>query len=166
MDYTIYPYEGIGPIQLGMTPEQVHEILGEPERTIERPRFNISVDDYCGLSLHVLYSSSLLCNVIEIFAPTTPSLDGVEFNLAATPYSVIKQWFQQQDTSTNIDEDGLISNKYGVSIYAPNVSQPIKKLGVFERGHFNELEDKIAKFEAEYKRRIAAGLPTDDLLRG
>ena len=62
MDYTIYPCEGVGPIRFGMTPQQVHEILGEPEgSSTRRPESRFLTDYYEILDLHVVYKESGEC---------------------------------------------------------------------------------------------------------
>ena len=46
MDYTIYPFEGLGPIRFGMTSQQVHDCVGEPERSFTKsllPTLNINL---------------------------------------------------------------------------------------------------------------------------
>jgi hypothetical protein len=35
-DFTIHPFEGVGAVRFGMTPQQVHEIWGEPDSTYRK----------------------------------------------------------------------------------------------------------------------------------
>jgi hypothetical protein len=165
MDYTIYPYEGVGPVRFGMTMQQVHEILGEPKRTIERPgNVTAFTDDYYSLGLHVLYGEDRNCNALQLFRPASPVLNK-RFLLQEEPFSTLREWFSEQDGSAENREDGFKSFLYGIALYGPYPSEPTKKIYVFERGHYDGLAEKIAEFEVEYKRRRAAGLPIDDLLR-
>ena len=70
MDYTICPFEGLGSIRFGMTPKQVHEVVGEPEGTFMKSKDSkFPTDDYFNLGFHVYYDESNLCNAVEIFSP-------------------------------------------------------------------------------------------------
>jgi hypothetical protein len=46
MDYTIYPFEGLGAIRFGMTPQQVREVIGEPKGTHMSYGSKFPIDDY------------------------------------------------------------------------------------------------------------------------
>jgi hypothetical protein len=164
MDYTIYPYEGVGPIRLGMTMQQVHGILGEPERTlVKKGNVGVYTDDYYSLGLHVLYSESGHCNEIALFLPATPNLHSLEL-LGSQAFNEFYEWFRHRDENLDVDEDGLTSFLYGVALFAPDANEPVKKVHVFERGHYDGVADKIEAFRVELDRRLAAGLPIDDLL--
>jgi hypothetical protein len=68
MDYTIYPFEGVGAVKFGMTPQQIHEIWGEPEETLmANPKFYRNhTDVYCKASVQVHYNELGVCEYISL----------------------------------------------------------------------------------------------------
>jgi hypothetical protein len=68
MDYTIYPFEGLGAIRFGMNPQQVREVVGEPDRTFMKfDDSKFPTDAYYKLGFYVYYDESGLCNSVEIW---------------------------------------------------------------------------------------------------
>jgi hypothetical protein len=56
MDYTIYPYEGVGPLRLGMTQQEIRAILGEPEDIIPAGvKSDMPADYYPSLGFYIMY---------------------------------------------------------------------------------------------------------------
>jgi hypothetical protein len=68
MDYTIHPFEGVGAVKFGMTPQQIHEIWGEPEGTLlADPKFyRDHTDFYCKSEVQIRYSESGVCEHISL----------------------------------------------------------------------------------------------------
>jgi hypothetical protein len=70
MDYTIYPFEGLGAIRFGMTPQQVREVIGEPKGTHMSYGSKFPTDDYFNLGFNVHYDNELgLCDRVGISSP-------------------------------------------------------------------------------------------------
>jgi hypothetical protein len=71
-DFTIHPFEGVGAVRFGMTPQQVHEIWGEPDRTSMRDGtstlYRRHTDLYHRMNLHVEYDESGFCEYISLFS--------------------------------------------------------------------------------------------------
>jgi hypothetical protein len=71
-DFIIHPFEGVGAVRFGMTPQQVHEIWGEPERTIMRDStstlYRRHTDSYHRMNFRVEYDESGLCEYISLFS--------------------------------------------------------------------------------------------------
>jgi hypothetical protein len=109
MNSIIYPFEGIGEVRFGMTPEQVHEILGKPNVTIldNKSEFGRHTDFYDKLRVHVHYNLDLgLCEHISLVGGHDERYDG---NLLEeeddddwddTSY---QDSFQYDQTSENLD---------------------------------------------------------------
>jgi hypothetical protein len=120
MDYIIYPYEGVGPIRFGMTPEQVHEKLGEPEHTTmkeaESPEF--PTDAYNHLGFHVFYGESGRCQAVEFFenGSASPTFQGQ--TLIGRPFGELKSWLQSLETDVQHYSCGLIFLKFGINLYS------------------------------------------------
>jgi hypothetical protein len=72
-DFTIHPFEGIGAVQFGMTPQQVHEIWGKPDGTSIREESlhglaKRHVDYYSKIGVHVDYDETGFCECISLFS--------------------------------------------------------------------------------------------------
>jgi hypothetical protein len=71
-DFTIHPFEGVGAVRFGMTPQQVHGIWGKPERTIMRDStstlYRRHTDSYHRMNFRVEYDESGLCEYISLFS--------------------------------------------------------------------------------------------------
>jgi hypothetical protein len=170
MDYTIYPYEGVGPIRLGMTQQEIRAILGEPEETVKKvPSSEYPLDYYVQLGIQVFYKKTWVCDSIEMVNNAKPTFQGQSF--FDTPYSELKRWFQQIDNSVEIENSGLTSYTFGIALYFSHDEElePDKSaltVFVFERGYYDGRAERMAVRLAELDRRIDAGLPFDDLLMG
>jgi hypothetical protein len=114
MDYAIRPYDGIGPIKFGMTPEQVHEILGEPVKTFKKNSRN--TDDYRTIGFHVVYDEADACESITLFSPATPSFQDQQ--LIDGSFKTLKTWFQSQGSTVQHYDCGMIFLKFGINLYA------------------------------------------------
>jgi hypothetical protein len=177
MDYTIYPYEGVGPIRLGMTQQEIRAILGEPEKTFLRPpNSKYPTDFYIRLGLQITYKDPGVCNAIHTTNGEVKPVFQCQL-LTDQPYSELKSWFQKIDEKIEEDSDGLTSYKHGIALYAPKHTwEPedgldedtdmVEGVLVFERGYYDGRTERMAAHLAELDRRIDAGLPFDDLLMG
>jgi hypothetical protein len=69
-DFTIHPFEGVGAVRFGMTPQQVHEIWGEPDRTYkhESVPYKCHTDYYQKMGIHVDYDDSGVCEHISLLS--------------------------------------------------------------------------------------------------
>jgi hypothetical protein len=72
-DFTIHPFEGVGAVRFGMTPQQVHEIWGEPDDTYreEKSLYGLAkrhVDYYSKIGVHVDYDETGFCECISLFS--------------------------------------------------------------------------------------------------
>jgi hypothetical protein len=79
MNSIIYPFEGIGEVRFGMTPEQVHEILGKPDVTIldDKSEFGRHTDFYQKLDIHVYYNLETgVCEHISLVGGHDERYDG------------------------------------------------------------------------------------------
>jgi hypothetical protein len=142
MDYTIYPFEGLGAIRFGMTPQQVHEVVGEPKSTFMKSKDDrFPSDDYFNLGFHVYYDDELgLCNAVQIFNPygeedplgldyIEDPCDCVTLNfqgqrLFKKSFRELKTWFQGLGTGVQHDDSGVTFLKFGISIGSNYYSFP------------------------------------------
>jgi hypothetical protein len=131
MDYTIYPFEGLGAIRFGMTSQQVREVGGEPNSTFMKSD-KFPSDDYFDLGFHIHYDESGLCEAVEISSPydegdlfgldyteepgdcTTLNFQGQVF--FKQTFTELKTWFQSLGTDVQHGRTGVTFIKFGITM--------------------------------------------------
>jgi hypothetical protein len=159
MDYTIYPFEGVGPIKLGMTPQQVRAVLGEPDHSFKRFEDDFPTDAYNDAAVHILYEHPGICNEISLYLepynPTlgcNPTFQGHE--LQGKTFAEVKQVFQKFGTPVQHFDSGCTFLKYGVYLYSSfysyhqgNVDEPVDTISVCSE---NVIEREVAHNNDEF----------------
>ncbi|HEY9664259.1 MAG TPA: hypothetical protein V6C65_37930 [Allocoleopsis sp.] len=135
----IHPYEGIAGIKFGMTPIQVRQILGEPDRTFKKtPADALETDAFDTAGMYIFYKLPGTCEAIELASPANPTFQGK--TLISQPFSHLREWFQSIDPTTEIDETGLTSHQLGIGLYAPfaieSPHEAVEGVIVFEQGYY------------------------------
>ncbi|MGO4888003.1 hypothetical protein ACJ2A9_09615 [Anaerobacillus sp. MEB173] len=133
MKFEIKPYVGVGMIKFGMTDNKIQEILQiEPEKFKKSPLSDVLTDAYpfC----HVYYKENGNCEAIEFFEPADVTFQGN--TLIGIPYEKVNRLFKELDSLLEEDETGIISFKYGVSIYSSDL-QSVEGVLVFEEGYYD-----------------------------
>ncbi|TBR61729.1 hypothetical protein B4U84_13415 [Westiellopsis prolifica IICB1] len=96
-------------------------------------------DSFNNLGIHIYYKKPGICEAIEIFEPAEPVF--MEINLLQVKFSELKQWFQKIDDEVEIDDTGLTSYKFGISLYAPSASEypeeAVEAVIVFDNGYYD-----------------------------
>jgi hypothetical protein len=141
MDYTIYPFEGLGAIRFGMTTQQVHEVIGDPQRTFMNYESKFPADAYFNLGFHVYYDDeSHLCNAVQIYSPYGEE-DPLGLTYIGNPFDCatlnfqgqllfkqsfqeLKAWFQSLGTGVQHDDSGVTFLKFRISIGSNYYSFP------------------------------------------
>jgi hypothetical protein len=154
MDYTIYPYQGIGPIQFGMTPPQVHERLGEPSEQMARRRFpDLPTDIYNQFGLFVFYQSPGVCEAMSL--SINPNLSFQGFTFINKSLKELRNWLRSINSDIQYFDIGFISLKYGLTFssqfYNSELNCLVDTLIVFKFGYY----DDIAHIHAKYPREEA-----------
>lgn len=113
LQYNVTPLIGFNDVKFGMDRSQVRSILGDPKREFKKTKFSkTTTDDY--IYFHVFYNKENMFEAVEFF-------DDVEIKLGGDmifPTSVAT--LNAGDYAFVADEDGLISLKYSIGVYAPN----------------------------------------------
>ncbi|MBW4630872.1 MAG: hypothetical protein KME30_02880 [Iphinoe sp. HA4291-MV1] len=143
MNLIIEPYKGIGAIKLGMTTEEVRDILvssgGKLETFMKTPTSEMPTDCFDNLGIHVSYKKPGICEAVELFEPAEPVFMGK--TLLEIKFSELEQWFQEIDDEVEIDDTGLISYKFGIGLYSPYASEDpeesVEAVIVFEYGYYD-----------------------------
>jgi len=140
MNLQISPYEGVGPIKLGMTQDEVRKAVGTDFKLFMKGSTSaMPTDDFIGTGIHVFYRKPGLCEAVEMFSPASPTFRG--YRLIGIPFSQLATYFRQEDQSTEIDAGGLTSQLLGVGLYVPFLKESqdssVESVIVFEKGYYN-----------------------------
>jgi len=138
-DFAIHPYEGAGGIRLGMTPEQVRDLLKSEFTTFfKSPTSEMPTDAFRTLGLHVCYKKPGVCNAIEFHPKSNPLLHGRK--LMGEPASKAIAVIGEFDLSPKIEYSGLTSDVLGINLYIPDLDEsseaPVKAVLIFEKGYY------------------------------
>lgn len=141
MNYEIQPFNLIGPIQLGMTRQAIHERLGEPLKFLKtKSDTSIPVDAYNKHGFHIYYDDDEKCEAIEMFDPAQVSFE--KKKLIGTPYQEVKEYFVKKDEYLEEDKAGFTSKMLGIGVYAPlagkEPQEPTEGVIVFRKGYYEE----------------------------
>lgn len=92
-DFDIRPYEGVGPLAFGMTPEEVHALVGEPR--MQRPNPLGQRDErYDGFRVRYAADTNLMCEVT--FSTTcSVTLEGISLLADATAVQQLAERYGQ-----------------------------------------------------------------------
>jgi hypothetical protein len=132
----INPLVGVGPILFGMSRSQVRELLGAGFREfLKTPTSKALTDDYAGYALHVYYDPENSCKGIEFFKPAQVKLNGRM--LLGDSFRNALRYFQHIDATVQLKSTGLLSTRFGISLYAPNaedaIDEPVETVYVFRK---------------------------------
>lgn len=138
-DYEIRPNEGVGPINFGMTVDEVRHVLGEPDAVFRKSRLSaFTTDDFRRLGFHVYYSSKGICNAVEFFPPGNPVVYGHAF--LGKPFSGVREILLMLDSEAKGDDAGMKCRSIGVGVYAPHATKspddPVEGVIVFAKDHY------------------------------
>jgi hypothetical protein len=135
----ITPYEGIGPVRLGMSRADVRAALAIPFREFKRtPEADMPADAFPTIGVYVSYKPPGVCAAVEVASPAEPVMLGKR--LIGQPFGEVLEWLNSLDQQVNVDETGLTSLRFGVGLYVPALKNgraaPVEAVIVFERGYY------------------------------
>jgi hypothetical protein len=141
MNMPIFPYDGVGPIKLGMTHAEIRTVIGGKYRTFMKGPFaKMATDDFMVKGIHVHYKAPGICEAIELFSPTNPTFRG--HRLMGVPFNEISKSILEEDPAAQVEGDGLTSFRFGFNLYVPELDDgpesPVKAVLVFEKGYYGE----------------------------
>jgi hypothetical protein len=105
-DFTIHPFEGVGTVRFGMTPQQVHEVWGEPDDTYreEKSLYGLAkrhFDYYRKIGIHVDYDETGFCEYISLFSHIN---DDSKWNTGVVDEDELPEdAFEYSDTDDELD---------------------------------------------------------------
>ena len=125
--WTIRSFEGVGPLSFGLTRADVRSILNEAPRSFRKVTWAQSLtDDYPSHCLHAYFDSNDRLEFIEFYEPARISFRGETFFGRA--YVDVERTLRNWDPDIRTDRVGLVSCKFGISIY---VEDRIQGVGAF-----------------------------------
>ncbi len=134
MSYIIYPYIGVNSIRFGMTKEEIHSELGNPETTFMRNSYDNTGETEEYKDFFVCYDEDERCEAIEFFELADIILNGKA--IFTGTYDEICGLFD------DIEEDntGFTEYKYGIGVYAPDKDETVcypESVIVFKKGYYD-----------------------------
>jgi hypothetical protein len=133
----IEPYAGVGPIRLGMTQAEIHNLIGPHVTTLKTVRG--ATTDRVADCVFVYYDDAGLAEGIELGSPEEPTYQGQR--LLHRPFVDLRRWLETMDPTLQVDGAGAISRRRGISIYAPaalkDPNDPVETVMIFRRGYYD-----------------------------
>lgn len=138
MNFDIVPYEGAGPLRLGMTKDEVRTVMPEEPDDMHQIRAPYT-DVFREARIFVYYTEENgVCEAIEFTEPTIAIFNGKQIN--GVSFIEAKNWLEKFDDGLNLDESGASSPKLGIGLYAPGYDEdpdsPVEAVIVFTRGYY------------------------------
>ena len=124
MELILNPYEGIGNIKIGMTKDDISNILNIIPETFMKSEGEF-VDDF--KLMNVYYNNQYESIAFDVFSEIEVKFK--EANLTKNTIENLKKVFEKYDDNIEIDE-------YGFNIYGD--SEEVESLFVFEKVYYNK----------------------------
>jgi hypothetical protein len=119
MNLTIRPYEGIGEINFGMTPQEVHKALRKsPTKTHDFEDYTgLYGESFSDIGLTINYNFAYKVVLVTFNAYTNPLPTLFEREFFTVSMNELKFWLKLIDPDLEEHTFSVISLKYGVQLY-------------------------------------------------
>jgi hypothetical protein len=160
--YDLRLKEGVGPINLGMTRQEVRSIFGEPSLSSEDSLQ--SIDYYTPIRLHIDYDpDTKICRGIEVLNGAELMFKGED--ILSLRWDNMFQWMLENDPYLDIRGDVYISHKLGISTgpeYDEILEDEIMEtIAVFSDGYWPSEEE----MEIASQKRVDAMPSLEEMLK-
>lgn len=140
MNYEIVPLKSVGTFVFGMSPKQVRHMSGYLYQSFLRtPSSKHPCDYFPEIGIFANYTIDGKLEAIEFATPARPILDSV--SLLELGFDKVKSFLSAKDDAIEIEIDGVISRKLGVSFYAPfakeNAKENCESMMAFGKGYYD-----------------------------
>jgi len=143
VDFNIIPYQSAGPISIGMTKEEVRNVMSEKPNDYHNIR-GAYTDCFEESNIFVYYTNADgICEAIEFCEPTIAMFNGKPIN--GVKFIEAMKWLERFDSETIYEKYvGLTSYKLGIGIYAPkydeveNSDENVEAVIVFKKGYYDK----------------------------
>jgi hypothetical protein len=124
MKFNIVPFQSVGPIEFGASPEAVRNVIDSPLKSFVKGALSdmpTPTDAFDEIGVHVYYDKLNRCEAVEFFSPTVLLFQ--EQVLVDKPYREIVKWLASIDTNIVYDDSGLEARSLGIGLYAPSFDE-------------------------------------------
>lgn len=142
----IVPFKSVGPINFGMTRDEVRRVMSEPAEPFRKNMFSLTdTDEFPKARVHVFYEAKNdTVEAVEIWQPAKPTLGGA--TLLDQPYQRLRAEFLATDPDLIEKTPGdLRSDRLGVCAWAPTADsepqRPPRSVLAFCRGYWDNYEE-------------------------
>jgi hypothetical protein len=164
--FKIKPYVGVGRINLGMIPEEVHEILGEPENI--RVLGGILDEYYFNQGLLLQYKADQKkCVAISMMSPADPVY--LDRHPMHESWRTASKWLRKIDSNIQEIGVGLIGHDTGIHLAHAKVMLPrngvmrnvdvVNVVIVFAKGYWDRSVDDPLPYTEEDSLRFQEEFP-------
>jgi hypothetical protein len=140
MEFILTPFEAVGPIKFGTSPDEVRTALNSPWNSFRKfPSEIIPTDAFDELGIHVYYTSNSQCEAIECFSPVLLTFRGK--SLVGQPYQEVREWLISIDSDTVHGDTGIAANSFGIGLYTPDGNDDpdaiIESVTLVDKGYYS-----------------------------
>lgn len=146
--WKLRPFDGVGPLRFGMTREEVHDVLGPPDRARQDREEVPAEEDYFSAGVGLVYSTGGRLVGVEANPQREVFWDG--FRVTGQPVQDFREEIEGRGVETEWDEveETLRVPGAGLQLYAPSQTTaftPRTIQGVLCESHdYAEVADKYA----------------------
>ncbi len=162
-DYEIISYEGVGPLKLGASRDEIMSMIGSTNDT--QSIDDTLIDSYFEEGLTIHYDAAAqYCKAIAMTFPACPTYKGQA--LMNQPWIDIVGWFTKLDSKVELIDIGLIGYDTGIDLCRGHVSTAngyevavVTVVGIFRPGYWETYDSEAVR--AEVVQSIAEA-PTEE----
>ncbi len=151
MDYTFYPYLGIGDLRFGMSPDDIRNGIGRaPEQaSLRSPATKTRKEYYVSLGLLVEFDDKDLCSSFTIMRGGKLLFDSVD--LMQMNHAELKRFLLIKGYPIVEEDSGLTCDALGLTSWMSDLAdedavddrQEFECLFIFRRGHYEYMKALI-----------------------
>lgn len=139
-DFEITPYEGAGPIQLGMSREDVRAAMNsKATQFLKTADSTVPDDHFQEQGIVVSYTDADEAETIEFFGPANPTYGGQQ--LLGLSEAGANSWIEDVDPEADIESDPgneeMTSTALGIALWLHPPAKGVKSVLVFVEGYYD-----------------------------
>jgi len=139
MNLVIRPHEGIGPIDFGMSRDEVRRLFDGEDPRSKQSDSSVASDLFPVNGVLVHYGDDETVEAIEVGMRGEPTL--FDARLLNRPMEDLVTWMRTIDPRLEVDDVGFTSFRFGIGAFAPQASKVrdaiIEGIIVFKPGYYD-----------------------------
>jgi hypothetical protein len=140
MEFVITPFESVGVIKFGMSQAAVRQVLNSMPKKYSTGYVDPYLDHFSELDIRVGYNRAKLCQEVDLFPDAQPIFRGR--NLFRESIGELKEWFESIDSLVEIDNTGVMANRFGIFLYTTDYYLDNK-----------EFPESVSVYEKDYGKK-------------